>query len=451
MNQMLRELFGNPADGTFVAWLADMGIWAILIALGAITVWFLLRLFIRRRLDWAADALQEFDTPSDIGGTIRSVAILLSDVVTGGMLALAAVLGILHVLGQEVGPAIGVLQNVGRAVGSWFLTDGARIGLIIFMGWVVSRLLKRWLPRLAKSTNFGQQTADDREEMAKRSETLSAVFVGTANFLVLIIVIFMVLTELSVPIGPILGGFGIAGIAVGFGAQHLVRDMINGVFILWENQYRQGDVVQIAGIAGLVESINMRRTVLRDLDGKVHVIPHGEVSITTNFTKYWSRVNINVGVAYKENLERVIEILNRIGDELSHDAYFGLLIITPPQVLRVNSFDDSAITIKMVGDCKPLKQWEISGELHLRIKREFDAASIEIPFPHQTLYWGVDQARLPWDSEVPKVEPVPTVDEFVQPGMMSPEDREIALAQLALAANTTREGDQRQRIEETTD
>ena len=208
-------------------------------------------------------------------------------------------------------------------------------------------------------------------------------------------------------------------------------------------------MVEIAGTAGLVESINMRRTVLRDLDGKVHVIPHGDVSTTTNFTKYWSRVNIDVGVAYKENLERVITVLNRIGDEISQDPYFGLLIITPPQVLRVNSFDDSAITIKMMGECKPLKQWEIAGELRLRIKREFDDAGIEIPFPHQTLYWGVDQARLPWDSEVPKVEAVPTADEFIRPEMMSPEDREIALAELALAANTAGDGDQRRRVQET--
>ena len=450
---MIRDLFGNPADGTFLAWLADKGIWAILIALAAIGLWVLLRLAIRGRLkrgdDLGDDLLEEFESPDDTDLSITTVSFILFDVVTGGILALAAILGILHILGQDIDPAIEVLKDIGSAAGSWFLTDGARIALIIFLGWVVSRLLKRWLPRVANAANFGQQTADDHEEMAKRSETLSAVFVGTANVLLFLIVVFIVLTELSVPIGPLLGGFGIAGIAVGFGAQYLVRDLINGVFILWENQYRQGDVVEIAGIAGLVESINLRRTTLRDLDGKVHVIPHGDVSTTTNFTKYWSRVNIDVGVAYKENLEQVITVLNRIGDDISQDPYFGLLIITPPQVLRVNSFDDSAITIKMMGECKPLKQWEIAGELRLRIKREFDGAGIEIPFPHQTLYWGVDQANLPWDSEVPKVAPVPTADEFIRPEMMSPEDREIALAELAMAATTARGADQRQRVQET--
>ena len=445
----MRNLFGNPADGTFLAWLADTGIWAILIALAAVALWFVLRLYVRGRLRRGDDVLDEFESPEDAGLSIRSVSLILFDAFTGGALALAAILGILVVLGQDIEPALEVLRDVGSAAGSWALTDGARIALIIFLGWVMSRLVRRWLPRVANAANFSQQTADDHEEMAKRSETLSAVFVGTANVLIILIVVFMILTELSVPIGPILGGFGIAGIAVGFGAQHLVRDLINGIFILWENQYRQGDVVEIAGIAGLVESINLRRTTLRDLDGKVHVIPHGDVSTTTNFTKYWSRVNIDVGVAYKEDLQQVIAVLNRIGDDLSQDPYYGLLIITPPQVLRVNSFDDSAITIKMMGECKPLKQWEIAGELRLRIKREFDDAGIEIPFPHQTLYWGVDQANLPWDSEVPKVEAAPTADEFIRPEMMTPEDREIALAEIALAANTRRDGDRRQGVQDT--
>lgn len=445
----MRDLFGNPADGTFLAWLADSGIWAILIALGAVALWFALRIAIRARLGRGDDVLDEFESPEETGLSIRSVSLVLFDVATGGVLALAAILGILVVLGQNIGPALAVLDDIGIRARTWFLADGARIALIIFLGWLVSRFMKRWLPRVANAANFTQQTADDHEEMAKRSETLSAVFIGTANVLIFLIVVFIVLTELSVPIGPILGGFGIAGIAVGFGAQHLVRDLINGIFILWENQYRQGDVVEIAGIAGLVESINLRRTTLRDLDGKVHVIPHGDVSTTTNFTKYWSRVNIDVGVAYKEDLQQVITVLNRIGDDLAQDPYFGLLIITPPQVLRVNSFDDSAITIKMMGECKPLKQWEIAGELRLRIKREFDDAGIEIPFPHQTLYWGVDQANLPWDTEVPKVEAVPTADEFIRPEMMTPEDREVALAELALAANTRRDGDRRQTVQET--
>jgi len=201
----------------------------------------------------------------------------------------------------------------------------------------------------------------------------------------------MILTELSVPIGPVLGGFGIAGIAVGFGAQYLVRDLIAGVFILAENQYRTGDVVTVAGTSGLVESINLRRTVLRDLDGQVIVIPNGEISVAFNKTKYWSRVNLDIGVAYKEDVDRVVEVLNEVGEEIAADPYYGLMLITPPQVLRLDSLDDSAVTFKMLGDCKPMKQWEITGEMRKRIKIRLDNEGIEIPFPHQTVYWGEAQ------------------------------------------------------------
>ena len=140
--------------------------------------------------------------------------------------------------------------------------------------------------------------------------------------------------------------------------------------------------------------MNLRRTILRDLEGTVHVIPNGEVTVSSNRTKNYSRVVLDVGVAYKENLERVIFILNQIGNEIAADPVFGLYIITAPQVLRIQSFDDSAITIKMMGDCKPMKQWQLRGELLRRIKARFDLEGIEIPFPHQTVYWGVDQPSL---------------------------------------------------------
>jgi small conductance mechanosensitive channel len=269
----------------------------------------------------------------------------------------------------------------------------------------------------------------------------------------------MVLTELSVPIGPVLGGFGIAGIAVGFGAQYLVRDLIAGIFILAENQYRTGDVVTIAGISGLVESINLRRTVLRDLDGQVHVIPNGEITVSSNKTKYWSRVNLDIGVAYKEDVDQVIEVLNEIGEEIAADPYYGLMLITPPQVLRLNSLDDSAVTFKMLGDCKPMKQWEIMGEMRKRIKTRLDAEGIEIPFPHQTVYWGDAQppfrpevvADAVRDTHVPptmapaaKPETTPTAEPTpveVKPTVgsqddleMTPERREELLAAIAMAA-----------------
>jgi small conductance mechanosensitive channel len=218
--------------------------------------------------------------------------------------------------------------------------------------------------------------------------------------------------------------------------------------ILLENQYRQGDVVEIAGIAGLVESINLRRTVLRDLEGKVHTIPHGEITTTSNFTKYWSRVVLDVGVAYKENMQRVFNVLNEIGMELANHPELGLKVIDPPKVLRLNSFDDSAITIRMLGVCKPLTQWELSGWMRVRIKERFDEEGIEIPFPHRTFYWGVDQAKLPWDKPADGEQPTPPAparhvepkpEDFVDPTTLTPEQREAMLAEMALAAQSAQE------------
>ena len=261
--------------------------------------------------------------------------------------------------------------------------------------------------------------------------TLSKVSTGGAQIIVIITGLFMILTKLAVPVGPVLAGFGVVGIAVGFGAQHLIRDLISGIFVIAENQYRTGDVVTIAGTSGLVEDINLRRTILRDLEGTVHIIPNGEISVSSNRTKNYSRVVLDIGVAYKENLERVIMILNQIGNELSADPVFGLNIIKAPQVLRIQSFDDSCITIRVLGDCKPMKQWLLRSELIRRIKARFDIEGIEIPFPHQTLYWGDDQPSLTIQEKQTKRKRSNTEEKDQVDN--SPEDVEQILAQIALA------------------
>ena len=151
--------------------------------------------------------------------------------------------------------------------------------------------------------------------------------------------------------------------------------------------------MRVVGIAGLVEEVNISRTVLRDLDGIVHSIPNSEITTSSNFTKEWSRVNLDVSVAYGEDLDRVAEVINRIGNELSEDEYYGPKMITAPQVLRVNNFGDSGIDIKILGDTKPLTQWEVTGELRKRIKKAFDEEGIEIPWPHVKLYFGQGQTN----------------------------------------------------------
>ena len=233
----------------------------------------------------------------------------------------------------------------------------------------------------------------------------------------------------------VLGCFGIAGIEVGFGAQHMVRDLIAGVMIIAENQYRTGDIVNIVGVSGMVEDINLRRTVLRDWDGDVHVIPNGEITVATNRTKHWSRINLDVGVAYKENIDDVFNVLNEIGNELSNDPHYGLMILSPPRVLRLNSFDDSQITIKMMGECKPMNQWEITGELRRRIKNRFDKEGIEIPFPHTTIYWGEAQVPLYWDQKrIKELKDTKTSsDKKITPQGITPEMREQMLSEIALS------------------
>jgi small conductance mechanosensitive channel len=399
----LDNFLGNPVEGTFMAWVADGGLWALLIALGAILGWWMVRVILQRGLRQAVRGLDQHDATADVGMAVQAADSWISNFLVAAVFGIAAILGILHVLGNNVDPAVDYLKNAGATTGNWLVTDGLRIVLIFFMSWVVTRIARRVIPRVLSSIMLGQASTADHDEVSKRAETLSSVFVGGAVALVYVSALFMVLTELSVPIGPVLGGFGIAGIAVGFGAQYLVRDLIAGIFILAENQYRTGDVVTIAGISGLVESINLRRTVLRDLDGQVHVIPNGEISVASNKTKYWSRVNLDVGVAYKEDVDRVVEVLNEIGEEIAADPYYGLMLITPPQVLRLNSLDDSAVTFKMLGDCKPMKQWEIMGEMRKRIKIRLDAEGIEIPFPHQTVYWG--EAQPPFRADTPTTAP----------------------------------------------
>jgi len=229
---------------------------------------------------------------------------------------------------------------------------------------------------------------ESREARKKRANTLIGVFVGASRVLILIIVIFMILSELEVNIAPVLASLGIAGVAVGFGAQYLVRDLIAGVFILMENQYRVGDVVRVADVIALVEDVNLRKTVLRDLDGVVHHVPNGEIKVASNFTQRFSRVNLNISVAYDTDLDHAINVINRVCRELAADEAWKNMIIKTPEVLRVDNLGDSGIDIKILGDVKPIQQWAIMGELRLRLKKAFDAEGIEIPWPHTKIFFG---------------------------------------------------------------
>ena len=225
-----------------------------------------------------------------------------------------------------------------------------------------------------------------KEAEKKREDTLILILTTSINISVLVLAILMILQEMGLAIGPLLAAAGVAGLAFGFGAQYLIRDIISGFFIVIENQYRVGDVVCFDKTCGVVEDISLRMTTLRDLDGTVHHIPHGEIKRVSNSSKKFARVNLNIGVSYNTDLEKVIAVVNNVGQELSADPQWKDLIIKAPQFLRVDDFADSAVVIKILGDTQPLQQWAVAGELRKRIKIAFDKEGIEIPFPQMVIH-----------------------------------------------------------------
>jgi small conductance mechanosensitive channel len=177
-------------------------------------------------------------------------------------------------------------------------------------------------------------------------------------------------------------------LAVGFGAQSFVKDVISGFFIILENQYRIGDVVEVAGVSGLVESVNLRKTVLRDLEGKVHTVPNGEIKVVSNLSKEWSRVVLDIGISYREEIDSIIDLLTQIAKELEREEPYKGAILEPAQILGVERFGESQLVIRMIVKTMPLKQWDVGRELRRRIKNRFDEKGIQIPLPHRVLFWG---------------------------------------------------------------
>jgi small conductance mechanosensitive channel len=271
---------------------------------------------------------------------------------------------------------------------NWLKDPGKWIAMLGVVGLALVLLATAAIPKIIEKSVQRSRGDQTEEEVRKRTETLSGVLVASLQAVILAVVAFMMLDKLGLNIAPVIAGVGVVGIAIGFGAQSLVKDYIGGLFILLENQYRKGDVVKIADASGLVEDINLRRTLLRDMDGVVHSVPNGEIRVASNLTKGWSRVNLNIGVGYGTDLEKAIAVINRVGKELAEDPAWSALILKPPQVLRVDNLGDSAIDIKILGDTKPMQQWAVTGELRLRLKKAFDEENIEIPWPHMKVYFG---------------------------------------------------------------
>ncbi|HEX75726.1 MAG TPA: mechanosensitive ion channel family protein [Dehalococcoidia bacterium] len=273
-------------------------------------------------------------------------------------------------------------------VTDWFLKYGWSILLIIAIYLALYFVMRRIVPMTVRKVVMNTMKGKPETLIRKRTDTLSSVFIRAGMIATGIIVLFTILAEVGINVTPALAGLGVAGIAIGFGAQSLIKDIFNGFLILLENQYGLGDVVKVAGVIGLVEDVDLRRTVLRDLDGILHSIPNGEIGVASNYTREWSRLNMNISVSYNEDLRHVIEVINRVGQELAADPEWAPRIIKAPEVLRVDAFEDSGIAIKILGETKPIEQWSVMGELRLRLKEAFDKEGIEIPWPHIKLYLG---------------------------------------------------------------
>lgn len=223
---------------------------------------------------------------------------------------------------------------------------------------------------------------EDPAAAQRRVDTLGATLNWAFALLLGFVGVGLLLTQLGLDVSALIASVGVVGIALGLGAQTLVKDIINGMFILVEDQYGVGDVVQVAGVSGLVVEVNPRRTVLRDLDGNVHVVPNSAISIATNMTRGFSRINLDIAVAYEEDIDRVTGVIDDVCRQLSADRAAD--IIEPPKVLRVDALAASGVVVKVTGDVKPFAQWELMGELRRRVKNRFDQEGIEIPYPHQT-------------------------------------------------------------------
>ncbi len=265
-----------------------------------------------------------------------------------------------------------------------------RMLLILGVALLASRIINRSIPRLrARIVKFMLRHGEENNgELEKRAVTLGAIFRKTATVGIWILASVMALKEAGFDIGPILAGAGVIGLAVGFGAQNLVRDVISGLFLLMENQIRVNDVVVINGTGGQVEEINLRTTVLRATDGSVHIFPNGAIQTLSNMTREYSYYVFDMGVAYKEDTDHVAEVMRDVAAQLMAEEKYKPLILAPLEILGVDSFADSAVIIKARIKTLPIQQWTVGREMNRRLKKRFDELGIEIPFPQRTIHFS---------------------------------------------------------------
>jgi small conductance mechanosensitive channel len=269
-------------------------------------------------------------------------------------------------------------------------TNGLRILVIFVVAWIayrLSRVLVRGIVKALLDREATEGTAQELSaiEVQKRMDTLDELGANVLRSFVVLIAGVMVLSALDLDVGPAIAGLGVVGIAVGFGAQSLGRDYLNGALILIENQYSKGDVVSIAGVSGSVEDFSLRRTTLRDLDGVVHTVPNGEVKVASNRTRTWARINQNVTVAFGTDIDKAISVVDELGRQMHDDPVWKRRILEPPRVERVESIEERGITLKILGTVRASEQWAAGGEFRKLLLEAFARNGIQLPRPPQVI------------------------------------------------------------------
>ena len=271
----------------------------------------------------------------------------------------------------------------------WLSSGSAllRIVIIMLLAWLLLRISRKLIRTFSAYMNARANTNED----TKRIETLARVFRYTSAVVISLVAGMLALSEMGISIAPILGAAGVVGIAVGFGAQSLIKDYFNGFFMLLENQIRQGDVVEVGGKGGLVEDVTLRYVRLRDYEGSVHYVPNGLISTVTNRSRGFAFAVIDVGIAYRESVEEAFAIMREVGTQLRASEAFAARILEDIDIAGVENWADSAVVLRCRFKVAPLEQWGVRREFLRRLKEAFDARGIEIPYPHLTLYAGQDK------------------------------------------------------------
>lgn len=268
-----------------------------------------------------------------------------------------------------------------------FSKELLRVLVILLLAWLLIGLSRK-LIRMFR--NYMNSRAASAEEI-RRIETLARVFRHTTIVVISLVAGMLALSELGISIAPILGAAGVVGIAIGFGAQSLIKDYFNGVFMLLENQIRQGDVVEVCGKTGTVEDITLRYVRLRDNEGSVHYVPNGQITIVTNKSRDYAFALIDVGVAYRENLDEVYEVTREVSQALRVDAVIGPKILEDIEIQGIQDWAGSAVMVRCRFKTVALEQWSVRRAFLGQLKQAFDARGIEIPYPHLTIYAGQDK------------------------------------------------------------